>query len=201
MARKIGSVGAETAQNIRRAALTLFASRGYAAVSMRQIADAVGLQPGALYNHFATKQDLLREVMAGHLRELIEAWEEESQQFSDPLAALEGFVRFHIRFHIGRADAVFVSYMELRNLESENFRIIEGMRKYYEGCLRKIVAQGEREKEFALEDVPVAVMALIAMLTGVTTWYRSGGRLSPDEIEDFYVKMALRSVGAKTETG
>lgn len=199
MARKTGSVGAETARNVRQAALILFAQHGYAAVSMRQIADAVGLQPGALYNHFATKQDLLREVMAGHLRALIEAWEKESLKFSDPRAALEGFVRFHIRFHIGRSDAVFVSYMELRSLEPENFRAVEGMRKYYEGCLRKIIAGGVREGDFGVEDVPVAVMAIIAMLTGVTTWYRSGGRLSPDEIENIYVVMALRSVGAATD--
>ncbi|MEM8657473.1 MAG: hypothetical protein AAGF22_05200 [Pseudomonadota bacterium] len=33
------------------------------------------------------------------------------------------------------------------------------------------------------------------MLTGVTTWYRAGGRLSPDRIEDVYVAMALNAVG------
>jgi len=196
MARKSGSVGSETAENIRQAALGLFAREGYAATSMRQIADAVGVQPGALYNHFATKQDLLREVMAGHMQQLIAAWEEESRKFSDPFAGLEGFVRFHIRYHLGRSDAVFVSYMELRNLEPENFRQIEGMRKYYEGCLRKIVAEGVKGGQFSVADVPVAAMALIAMLTGVTAWYRTGGRLSVDEIENIYAKMALRSLGA-----
>ena len=30
---------------------------------------------------------------------------------------LERFVRFHIRYHLKRADEVFISYMELRNLE------------------------------------------------------------------------------------
>lgn len=196
MARTSGSVGSETADRIREAALGLFAREGYAAVSMRQIAGAVGLQAGALYNHFATKQDLLCEIMAGHMRELIAAWEQESRSYADPVVALEGFVRFHIRYHIGRSDAVFVSYMELRNLEPGNYREIEGMRKYYQGCLRKVVAAGADNGQFSVKDVPLAAMALIAMLTGVTAWYRTGGRLSADAIEDIYVNMALRSVGA-----
>jgi len=38
-------------------------------------------------------------------------------------------------------------------------------------------------------------MAVIAMLTGVNTWFRSGGRLKAVEIEEIYVKMVLGSLG------
>jgi hypothetical protein len=37
-------------------------------------------------------------------------------------------------------------------------------------------------------------MAIIAMLTGVTTWYRQGGRLSVSRVEEIYVDMVARSV-------
>ncbi len=37
-------------------------------------------------------------------------------------------------------------------------------------------------------------MAILAMLTGVNTWYRSGGRLSREKIEDIYEEMVLKSV-------
>jgi hypothetical protein len=33
------------------------------------------------------------------------------------------------------------------------------------------------------------------MLTGVTNWYREGGRLSRAEVEELYADMALKSVG------
>lgn len=200
--RKAGSIGSETAQGVREAALALFARRGYAAVSMRDIAAAAGLTASSLYNHFPTKQDLLCGLMEGHMRELVAAWEAESHRYASALAAFEGFVRFHIRFHAGRSDAVFVAYMELRSLEPDNFRRIEGLRRYYEGCLRKIVAQGVESGELEVDDVPVAAMAIIAMLTGVTTWYRTGGRLTIAEIEEIYVRMALGAVGVgQAETG
>ena len=90
MARKSGSKGEETARDIRLAALSAFAREGYAAVSMRQIAAQVGLQAGALYNHFVTKQDILRDLMVGHMEELIEAWQDAEPRGAAATAALIG---------------------------------------------------------------------------------------------------------------
>ena len=197
MARKTGSVGTETARDIRRVALELFARRGYSAVTLREIAAGVGIQAGALYNHFATKQDILRDLMIDHMEALIAAWETESHRFRDPVEALEGFVRFHIRHHLGKEDAVFLAYMELRSLEPENFRAVERLRRYYEGCLRKIIARGLADGAFTASDVPVAAMAIIAMLTGLNNWFRAGGRLSVDDVSEIYAGMVLGSLGAR----
>ena len=47
-----------TREVIMQAALSLFAVRGYAAVSMRDIASAVGIRPSSIYYHFSAKQEL-----------------------------------------------------------------------------------------------------------------------------------------------
>ncbi|PCJ85075.1 MAG: TetR family transcriptional regulator [Hyphomicrobiales bacterium] len=199
MARTAGSRGAETAKIIRQKSLSLFARHGFAAVSMRMIADAVGVQPGALYQYHPTKQNILADLMQSHMETLLQAWENETQQGEPPQAALERFARFHIRFHITRPDEVFISYMELRSLENEGFKIIEAQRKRYEGELKAILEAGIAQKTFAIDDAHVGAMAILAMLTGVNTWYRSGGRLSQSKIEDIYAKMVLRSVGCAME--
>src|SRR6056297_2336978 len=193
MARTQGSHSDITGPRIRQAALRLFAERGYAAVSMRQIAGAVGLQAGALYNYTADKQSLLFELMERHMRDLLSARALEPE--AEPRAALEGFVRFHIRFHIERPEEVFIAYMELRSLDAENFARIEALRRAYEDELEGILRRGAEAGVFEVEDAKVATLAVIAMLTGVNTWYRSGGRLSPEEVEDIYWNMARRAVG------
>jgi AcrR family transcriptional regulator len=48
---------------ILSAARSLFSTKGYAATSMRDIANAVGLQPGSLYAHMAAKEDLLSTIL------------------------------------------------------------------------------------------------------------------------------------------
>ena len=75
MARRTDITAADTALNIRREAVRLFAQYGYAAVSMRKIASAVGVMPGALYHHFPTKQDLLMCLLSEHMERLNIAWD------------------------------------------------------------------------------------------------------------------------------
>ena len=59
MARTIGSYGPKTLEAIRKAGLRLIFEHGYEAMSLRQLAAEVGIQAGSLYNHIATKQELL----------------------------------------------------------------------------------------------------------------------------------------------
>ena len=184
--------GRETAERVRKAALTLFANSGFAAVSMREISAAVGVQPGALYNHFPTKQDILKDLMLTHMAELLAAWEEAHRpEGVDPL---EHFVRFHIRYHLDRPDEVFVAYMELRSLEPDNFAAVETERRRYETILTDILAAGTTAGRYAVEDAKVATRAIIAMLTGIPTWYREGGSLSKDAVEDLYLTMVQKTV-------
>lgn len=197
MARKTGSNGRVTAEAILRESLTLFAHHGYAAVSMRQIADSVGVQASALYQYHSSKQQLLVAVMHEHMDGLLHAWNKE--EIIEPSAkALERFARFHIRYHITRPDEVFVSYMELRSLEDEGFKSIEIMRRKYEFILKSILTRGIDDGAFCVIDPHVSAMAILAMLTGVNTWYRNGGRLSQKKIEDIYIAMVLGAVGAPT---
>jgi len=162
---------------------------------MRQIASEVGVQAGALYLYTPDKQSLLFDLMQGHMQDLLAAWEAQ-EKGRGPLAQLEAFVRFHIGFHLDRPDAVFIACMELRNLSEENFAVIEGLRKRYEDVLEGILREGQQAGVFAVPDTKLAMMALIAMLTGVNTWYREGGRLSRDKVEAIYWDMARKAVAA-----
>ncbi|WP_417808859.1 TetR family transcriptional regulator [Thioclava sp.] len=195
MARKTGSHSQITGPKIREQAQQLFARHGFAAVSMRQIAAAVGVQAGALYLYTPDKEALLFDLLKTHMDELLAAWAAQPRG-TGPMAALEAFVRFHIGFNLSRADAVFLSYMELRNLGPENFAMIESQRRAYENELEDILKAGQQTGAFLIPDTKLATMAIIAMLTGVTTWFREGGRLSRPMVEDIYWDMVRKAVGA-----
>ncbi len=184
--------GRETAEKVRKAALKLFAGSGYAAVSMREIGAEVGVRPGALYNHFPTKQDILKDLMLTHMADLLSAWRE--AVFPGTMDPLERFVRFHIRYHLERTDEVFISYMELRNLEPENFALVETERRRYESILTGILEEGMRAARYGVEDPKVATRAIIAMLTGIPSWYRPGGRLGEGDIEELYLTMVRKAL-------
>ncbi len=195
MARKTGSHAEITGPRVRKSAEQLFARHGYAAVSMRQIAADVGVQAGALYLYTPDKQTLLFDLMKEHLENLLIALNAQPAA-STPVEQLESFCNFHLRYHLDRPDSVFVAYMELRNLVPENFEVIEYLRHQYEDHLQGILDAGQKAGEFKVPDSRLATMAIIAMLTGVNTWYQEGGRLSRERVERIYWNMVRRAVGA-----
>ncbi len=56
--------GGTARAEILDAAAELFTTRGFAATSTRHIAEAVGMRQASLYNHFATKDDILVALLA-----------------------------------------------------------------------------------------------------------------------------------------
>ena len=193
MARTLGSYAKLTKPKISEIALHLFAERGYAAVSMRQIASKVGLQVGALYNYFPDKQTILSELLINHMENLLQTWHRQKlPEESDKL--LEFFVDFHIDYHLNRPEEVFIAYMELRNLNPDNFKKIEKLRNKYELILSKILSDGVNKNLFTCEETKIASLAIIGMLKEVNTWYKKDGRISVPEIKKIYQQIVLKAV-------
>ena len=84
----------------------------------------------------------------------------------------------------------------MRSLERQNFEEIEALRRDYERRLEDILRNGVEREVFAVTDTRIAAMALIAMLNGVNTWFREGGRLSLDEVQEIYWDMVRKAVAA-----
>jgi AcrR family transcriptional regulator len=199
MPRTIGSYSQNTQTLVRQSAERLFARHGYAAVSMRQLASDVGVQVGTIYNYTKDKQTLLFTIMSEHMTELLLAWSREGLRL-DPIAQLSRFLNFHLDYHLARRDAVFIAYMELRNLDDTNFAQIETLRRQYEDALEQILVAGKNTKSFDVADTRITTLANIGMLTEVVTWYREDGRLKLDEVKSHYRKMVLRMVVPRTES-
>ena len=198
MPRTIGSYSQNTRTLVRQSAERLFARHGYAAVSMRQLASDVGVQVGTIYNYTKDKQALLFAIMSEHMTELLQAWSREGQTI-DPIDQLSQFLNFHLHYHLARRDAVFIAYMELRNLDATNFAQIETLRRHYEDALEQILIAGKSAKAFDIADTRITTLAIIGMLTEVVTWYRPDGRLKLDEVKLHYREMVLRMVMPRTE--
>jgi hypothetical protein len=60
--------------------------------------------------------------------------------------------------------------------------------------LADIIAEGVSEGDFEVVDTQVATFAILALLTGICTWYRPGGRLTREAIVAAHEKLVLSSV-------
>ena len=198
MARKTGSHSEITGPKIKQAALVLFARHGFAAVTMRQIAANVGVQAGAIYNYTPDKQDLLFDLLHGHMVDLLSKWAVELVP-KNPIAALDHFVAFHLDFHIKRPELVFISYMELRNLSEANFNAIVEQRRIYEKIIYNLILSGVVSGDFLVPDPKITSLALIALLTGPVDWFREDGRLTSDELTRQYCILTRQALGVSAQ--
>jgi len=88
-------VGGDSGERLRQAALELFSRDGYHGVSLRRLANVVGLLPGSLYHHFEGKQDLLFELIEDYELEVLQLLREPGRgrrAAPSPLGLLEDYL-------------------------------------------------------------------------------------------------------------
>jgi AcrR family transcriptional regulator len=194
--------GAKTSDAIREAAADLFFKKGYEATSLREVASAVGLQVGSLYNHIKGKDELLSDIMASVMLELNGAMDRAiAAAGPGAVARLEAALNCHIRYHAEHAREVFIGNAELRSLTKSDRKSVTAQRKAYEDRLRSLVDDLAAETGADVIDPHLQTFALLAMGIHVSTWYRKNGPQPLDEIVDVYTRIALRQLGVERMSG
>jgi AcrR family transcriptional regulator len=201
MTRTVGSDGMRTEAAIRRAAIDLIAAHGFESVTLRSLAKLVGVQPGSLYRYYPSKNDLLLRIIILHLDDLHAQWEKVRPASPTALDRLSAFIEFHIRYHLARPKEVFIANMEMRSLPTEGRKHVVELRKRYEGIVHGILQEGVQEGAFSIPDTHIATFAIIAMLTGLTSWYQDKGRLTKEQIVEFYKILVTSGVARCHERG
>ena len=196
MARIAGKITEQTVLDMQRAATRLIALHGFEGMNLRMLAEEIGLKAGSFYNHIDSKESLLHRLLSDTMHELMAGLDQALADATDPADALRRFVAFHIEFHAIRRDEVFIGNAELRRLSEAHRAEIVAQRDVYEQRLFSILRAGQAAGQFAPGDLRTAVRALIAMLSGVCTWYRADGRLGVKALVRQYTRMAFGCVGA-----
>ena len=122
MAQKADGRARDTKERLFSAALDLFAEKGVDAVSVRDIVKRVGISTAAFYNHFESKDALLRAVYDHYRATLIEPGSREDLDFErllDALAPAELFARFTDRFRVALENPVLAKLGRIVSMEKD----------------------------------------------------------------------------------
>ena len=158
----------------------LFRTRGYSATSMRDIADAVGIEAASLYNHISAKTDLLREIIFGIASHCNEHLEELRQSPKTPGEKIEELIRFHVRLMINRYDEYSVMTRDWNHLNETHLPEFARQRRSYVQQMEQIVSDGIASGEFKGNiDKKLAVMTLFSSLNWMPQWYDPSGKIDP----------------------
>jgi AcrR family transcriptional regulator len=182
---------------VRAAALRLFREKGYHATSMRDIADAVGINKGSLYSYIKSKEDLLVPVFEqaqGVLLSQIEQITADTE--STPTQRLKRALHAHVTAVADNLDVLTVYLSEWRQLATESLATNRRQRERYAAMFHQILRDGIETGEFRPMDTGIVMLGMIGMCNYLFRWYRPDGRLTPDQVADELIEMVMRGVQA-----
>jgi AcrR family transcriptional regulator len=177
-------------------AATLFREKGYKAASMRDLAEAVGVEAASLYNHIKSKSELLHElVFSVANRFMVKLDEIESENISS-LQKMEKILRFHIDEMINHYEEVYVNDTEWKHLSDPYLSNYQNQRRVYRKRLAAIIEEGIRNKEIKAIDAPTVVLIFLHAVSGIESWHRSTKKISAEELEQNMVTILIDGLKA-----
>jgi len=133
---------------ILRAAIDVFADKGYFAARMTDVAKQAGVADGTLYLYFEGKEHLLMSIFDDVLGRFIDRLEDEIERLDDPLAKLRVMVRLHLET-LGR-DRALAKVLQIETRHSRRFMSLftRGKLGEYLNLLRGIIEEGQESGVF-----------------------------------------------------
>lgn len=177
------------------AAARLFSEQGYAATSVQEIADAVGLLKGSLYHYISTKEDLLYAVLAEAHQHTAAVAEEALRHPGDTREKLAFVIEHHLRNTGDHLAKLQVFDREANFLSPSRFAVIQADRDSYEQALRTLIRRGRESGELASHlDPTLTSFAILAILNSPQQWFRADGTRTVDDLVRVFTDLILRSV-------
>jgi len=182
---------------VRAAALRLFKEKGYHATSMRDIAEAVGINKGSLYSYIKSKEDLLVPVFEQAQGVLLRQIEQISADTTaTPTERLKRAIHAHVTAVADNLDVLTVYLSEWRQLATESLATNRTQRERYAALFHQILHDGVAAGEFRPMDTRIVMLGMIGMCNYLFRWYRPDGRLTPDQVADALIEMVMHGVAS-----
>ena len=175
-------------------AAELFRKKGFAAASVRELAEALGIEAPSLYNHIGSKAELLQEICFGvakdytvHMAEVLKAKKSATEKTAE-------IIRFHIRKLSTDFDKVFVSEHEWKRLPQKFLEEFLAQRKQYENDMIAIIKEGIIKKEFKSLLPSITVLAILSAVRGLELRQRHKNEFTIEELEDTMIQHLLHGI-------
>src|SRR4051812_29175699 len=184
---------------ILRAAIDVFADRGYFNAQVADVARAAGVAAGTVYLYFKSKDDLLVSIFERSMREGLAKGRAAVAQPCDPRERLLRLARAHLARLGQDRNLAIVFQVELRQSTKFMERCSATLLRDYLGLIREAIADGQREGLFRadLKATVIAKMLFGALDEMATNWILSRRRYSLEPDADAVVDLIINGARAR----
>ncbi len=175
-------------------AARLFRERGYSAVSMRDIAQALDIKAASLYNHIKSKQEILSEVVMVIAREFVLGIDEIAMKDSSAIEKLKELILLHIEITLRDPDEMASVNNDWMHLSEKEKKEYIKMREHYEDTFRRIVKYGIEEGAIEDLNVDVIIFSMLSTLRTLYLWYGRKKSIRAEVLKEDLTQTLLQGI-------
>ena len=168
---------------ILKKAAQMFREKGFAATSMRDLAETVGIEAASLYNHIRSKNEMLESICFDVANRFTIFMDELESGNQGTIKKIETLLRFHIKQMIETFEEVIVCDREWKHLDEPYLSNFHNQRRSYRKRFAAIIEEGISKNEIKKIDAPTAVLIMLHSVNGIESWHRSTAKISAKDLE------------------
>jgi len=166
---------------IIKTAAKLFKEKGYSAVTMRDLAKAMGIKAASLYNHINSKQDILKDIIISLAEEFTEGMKAIKSSQGTSIEKLKAIVKLHVDITSRNTYGMASLNNDWMHLE-EKLEYYLQLRSNYENEFRDILIEGINQCEIVDSNVDVTLFSMLSTLRSLYLWIPQKDDLNPERL-------------------
>lgn len=167
--------------DVIRAAVRAFNSRGYDATSMGHVAQDLGISKSALYHHITSKEEILEESVAYALSNLEQAFRDVVAADLTPGETIRQLIYGSVAVLCADAESVTL-LLRLRGNSEVELRALSRRRELTRSVI-PLIAKAQESGEIRSDISPAVLTRMcFGLVNSLADWYEPDGELGPERI-------------------
>lgn len=180
-------------QEIITVASKLFKEKGYSAVTMRDIAKAMGIKAASLYNHINSKQEILTYIIISLAEEFTQGMNSIKLSNKNSIEKLKQIVSLHVNITINNTNGMASLNNDWMHLKDQKDYYLT-LRVNYENSYRDIINKGIKKKEIINLNPDIMLFSILSTLRSLYLWIPKKEDLDPNELATSLSNVLLHGI-------
>ncbi|WP_223033679.1 TetR/AcrR family transcriptional regulator [Hanstruepera marina] len=180
-------------EEIIKTAARLFKEKGYSAVTMRDLAKAMGIKAASLYNHINSKQEILKEIIISLAEEFTRGISIIKSSEKPCIEKLNEIVALHVSIASKNTYGMASLNNDWMHLEEQLPYYLE-LRTNYENEFRNILKEGIKKNEIIDSDVEVLLFSILSTLRSLYLWIPKKEDLNSEELTSHLSSILINGI-------
>ena len=162
-------------------AAKLFKEKGYSAVTMRDLATAMGMKAASLYNHINSKQDILKAIIISIAEEFTSGMSVIIDSEFSNIDKLKKIVNLHVDITSHNTNGMASLNNDWMHLEDQLDYYLQ-LRNEYETNFLKIIKEGVLSSEVKNSNPEIIMFSMLTTLRSLYLWIPKKEDLSANDL-------------------